>query len=149
MDAAAIRQAVTVTAAWREAMRTEWLALINLAVWGEVKSSRLGAMGRLRRRVLEVGEKLNSLCANRDWIPHPREQLKNALGSSFSLKESLATLQKAIADADGGADVAAFAAQAARLQAVIEAELPALENRWAEFLDTQYLDDEEDEDTHA
>jgi hypothetical protein len=149
MDAEAILQAVTINQAWRDEMQAEWLAVMELAVWGEVKSSRLGAMNRVRRRVLEVGEKLHSLCASRIWIPHPREQLKNALGSSFSLKDSLAQLIKSTADADGGADGQRFAEQLARLQVAIESQLPALENRWAEWLDTQYVDDIEDEDEPA
>ncbi len=146
MDVEAILQAVTINRAWRDEIAAEWLALMDLAVWGEVKSSRLGAMNRVRRRVLEVGEKLHSLCAAREWIPHPREQLKNALGSSFSLKDSMAQLTKSAEDADGGADGQRFAEQLARLKCVIESQLPALENRWAEWLDTQYVDDIEDED---
>lgn len=144
MDALAILAAVSIAADWRAALQSEWSGLMNLSVWGQVKSSRLGAMNRVRRRVLEVGEKLNSLCAAREWIPHPREQLKNALGSSFSLKESLEQLNKAVNDVDTGVDAPLFKLQLGRLQAVLGERLPDLENQWAGWLDSQYLDEEEE-----
>ena len=143
MNAEEVRQAVTVDGAWRHALQESWLQLISLAVWGEVKSGRLGAMGRMRRRVLEVGEKLDSLCASRDWIPHPREQLKNALGSSLALRDALQQLQRAMQDVDGGTDLDAFVAALAALEARLDERLPELENRWAELLDSQYGEDDD------
>ncbi|MDA8224713.1 MAG: hypothetical protein M0T86_02205, partial [Betaproteobacteria bacterium] len=94
MDIEAVRQAVAIDPERQDSLQHSWLALMDVSLWGRVKSSRLGAMSRLRRRVLDVGEKLVSLCAVRDWIPHPREQLKNALGSSLALKDALAQLTR-------------------------------------------------------
>lgn len=145
MNVEEVRQAVTIAPDWCEALQEGWTRLMVLAVWGEVKSGRLGAMGRVRRRVLETGEKLNSLCASRDWIPHPREQLKNALGSSLALKDALQQLQRGLQDVDGGADREAFVAALGVLEARLSDRLPALENRWAELLDSQY-DEVDDED---
>lgn len=146
MDIEAVRAAVTLDSAWCEQLHAEWSQIMALALWGKVKSSRLGAMGRVRRRILDVGEKLASLCAAREWIPHPREQLKNALGSAISLKDSLAQLERAVVDADTGLGVQQFNDMVQALLRDIAAQLPVLENSWAELLDTQYIDEEEDDD---
>lgn len=145
MDANEVRDAVTLDPAWVDELRARWTALMELAVWGEVKSSRLGATSRMRRRLLEVGEKLRSLAAEREWIPHPREQVKNALGSAYSLKDALLQFERAAQDVDGGADADAFSAQAVALHQSITRALPALENRWAALLDSQYLDEQADD----
>ncbi len=146
MDVEAVRESVTIDKVWRDQLRADWLQLMALSVWGEVKSGRLGAMSRVRRRVLELGEKLNSLCASRDWIPHPREQLKNALGSAIGLKDSLIQLERAAQDVDSGQEAALFAALLNALQTDIAAQLPDLENRWAELLDTQYVEQDDEDD---
>lgn len=145
MDIEAVRQAVAIDPARQDSLQHRWMALMDTSLWGRVKSSRLGAISRLRRRVLEVGEKLVSLCAVRDWIPHPREQLKNALGSSLALKDALAQLHRAAGDIDGGEDAGHFSTQLAALEQELAAWLPELENRWATLLDTQYEESEDDD----
>ena len=145
MDADAVRVAVTLDPAWAAELRRQWSALMDAAVWSEVKSSRMGAATRMRKRLLEVGEKLRSLAANRDWIPHPREQVKNALGSAFSLKDALTQFERAAQDMDGGAEAEPFAAAVAALHAVLLPPLAELENRWAALLDSQYLDEDADD----
>ncbi len=145
MDIEAVRQAVAIDLERQDSLQHSWLALMDVSLWGRVKSSRLGAMSRLRRRVLDVGEKLVSLCAVRDWIPHPREQLKNALGSSLALKDALAQLHRAADDIDGGEDGEHFSTQLAALEQELAAWLPELENRWAMLLDTQYEEPEDDD----
>lgn len=141
MDREQVRQAVTLDAAWAAELRRAWVALAELAVFGDVTAARLGAMGKLRKRVLDLGERLRSLSTERDWIPHPREQLKNALASAFGVKESLRELERALGDADGGTELAALRAAAAAIGNLLAGRLPELENRWAELLDTQYRDD--------
>lgn len=143
MDAEAVRQAVTLAPVWRDELRRYWLRLMELAVWGEVKSGRMGATAKVRRRLLEVGEKLCSLFADRAWIPHPREQVKNALGSAYSLKEALLQFERAAQDLDSGADYAEFAAGAIAMHQCLSDRLPDLENRWATLLDSQYDEDDE------
>ncbi|MHB1175754.1 MAG: hypothetical protein ACYCZJ_11585 [Sulfuriferula sp.] len=145
MDKAAVRQAVTLDPAWVAELRVQWTALMEMAVWGEVKSSRMGAATRMRKRLLDVGEKLRSLAADRDWIPHPREQVKNALGSAFSLKDALLQFERAAQDMDGGTDCAVFGARAVQLHQSLLARLPELENTWAALLDSQYLDEDTDD----
>lgn len=146
MDAEAVRQAVTIATDWRDALRTDWLRLMELAVWGEVKSTRMGTTARVRKRLLEVGEKFGSLCASRAWIPHPREQVKNALGSAYSLKDALMQFERAAEDLDGGADYVEFSAAVRVLQQRLADRLPDLENQWAALLDSQYNEEDELDD---
>lgn len=134
MEASEVYAAVTLDRAWLAEARSAWLALMELAVFGDVKSSRLGATTRLRKRALEVGERLRSLGADRAWIPHPREQLKNALASALALRESLAQLEAQAQEVDGGEEAQALAAAIRRLGALVEGLRP-LENRWASTLE--------------
>lgn len=145
MDIDEVRLAVTPDPAWVAELRAQWTALMELAVWGEVKSSRMGAATRMRKRLLDVGEKLRSLAAGRDWIPHPREQVKNALGSSFSLKDALLQFERAAQDMDGGNDCAAFGERAVQLHQSLLIRLAELENIWAALLDSQYIDEDTDD----
>jgi len=145
MNTDEVRQAVTLDPVWVAELRAQWTALMELAVWGEVKSSRMGAATRMRKRLLDVGEKLRSLAADRDWIPHPREQVKNALGSAFSLKDALLQFERAAQDMDGGSDSAVFGELAVQLHQSLLTRLPELENSWAALLDSQYLDEESDD----
>lgn len=142
MDKDQVRRALTLDSVWIGELRRAWAALMEFAVFGDVKAARLGAMGKLRKRVLDLGERLRSLSAERDWIPHPREQLKNALASAFGVKESLRELERALGDVDGGTELAAFRAAAAEITELVTSRLPELENRWAELLDAQYRDEE-------
>ncbi|WP_124949512.1 hypothetical protein [Sulfuriferula thiophila] len=146
MDANAVKLAVTIDTDLVNALRQHWLVLMELAVWGEVKSTRMGATSRMRKRLLEVGEKLRSLVADRAWIPHPREQVKNALGSAYSLKDALLQFERAAQDVDGGTDYAAFAAGVIALHQCLLDRLPDLENQWAGLLDSQYDEDEDELD---
>ena len=146
MDAEEVKRAVTLDPAWTAEVRRIWLDLMELTVWGDVKSTRLGAMTKLRKKVLDLGEKLKSLVADREWIPHPREQVKNALGSSFNLKDSLLQLERAAQDVDGGDELARFNQLMVQLHSLVLTPLESLENRWAQLLDSQYLDEEQEED---
>ncbi len=134
MEPGDVYAAVTLDRGWLAEARSAWLALMELAVFGDVKSSRLGAATRLRKRALEVGERLRSLGADRAWIPHPREQLKNALASALALRESLAQLETQAREMDGGDEAQALAAAIERLGALVEGLRP-LENRWAATLE--------------
>ena len=146
MDTDEVKRAVTLDPVWVAEVRHTWLALMELSVWGDVKSSRLGAMSKLRKKVLDVGEKLKSLAADRAWIPHPREQVKNALGSSFNLKDSLLQLERSAQDVDGGSELATFNALLIKLHGLIVQPLAPLENQWATLLNSQYQDEiEQDE----
>lgn len=140
MDNEAVRQALALDAAWTGQARQTWLTLMDLTVWGDLKSSRLGATARVRKRALEVGERLKSLSGDRGWIPHPREQLKNALAAALHLNDSLNELARAAGDLDNGADLGAFGANLAELRRLVR-NLAPLESRWAQLLDSQYRDE--------
>jgi hypothetical protein len=137
MDDVAVNEALALDPEWESAARRTWVGLMELVVWGELNSSRLGAVARLRKRALEVGEGLRSLTASRDWIPRSRERLKNALASALNLRESLQALEGAAQSLDGGADRAALRARIADLRRLLE-RLEPLENRWAVLLDAQH-----------
>lgn len=140
MDRETVKQALAIDPGWTEAARRAWLAVMDLAVWGDLGSSRLGTTARLRKRVLDVGEKLKSLTADRDWIPRPREQVKNALASALGLRDSLTELERAAASLDAGGDLDAFRTGLDELRRLVEKMTPQ-ENRWALLLDSQYGED--------
>ncbi len=118
-----------------EPLKADWLRLMELAVWGDLASGRLGATGRFRKRLLEVGEGLAGLARPRDWIPHPRERLKGALGASIKLRDQLELLRRAAAAVDRGADQARLHAELALFANQLEETLTPLERQLAERLD--------------
>ena len=140
MDEDTINRALAIDPEWERAARMNWLALMELAVWGDLRSSRLGAMARIRRRVLDVGERARSVTGNRDWIPNARERLKNALASVLHLREVLSELALASHALDAGADRGAFDARVREFERLLGMLAP-LESRWAALLDSQYRDD--------
>ncbi len=54
MDTEAVNQALAIDPEWEAAARLAWLAAMDRAVWGGLKSSRLGATARLRKRLLDA-----------------------------------------------------------------------------------------------
>ncbi len=130
-----VKKAIALDSAWRDEVRGQWLRMMELAVWGDLKGTNPSAGGRLRKRVLEFGEKLRSLFNDRGWIPQPREQLKNLLGSCLSLRDSLTMLEKSAQDIGGGTDHAEFQQLLAGLQQMVAGRLRERENVWAAMLD--------------
>ncbi len=141
-----IARAVTVAGPWPEGLRAQWLALMELAVWGELKATRLGGAGKLRKKLLELGERLVSLAADRAWIPRPREQLKNALASALNVKDALLQLEQSAQGVEGGADRPAFEAALIRFHRDLLAGLAERENHWATLLDALAEEDDADDD---
>jgi hypothetical protein len=130
-----VARALELDGAWAEQLRNQWLGLMDLAVFGDLKSKRLGALSRLRKKVLDGGEKLRSLLADRDWIPQPREQLKNALASALALEQALAELEMGARELEGGADLEAYRAVVSELCNAARDELRIRSNEWAWLLD--------------
>lgn len=139
-DAAQVGTALALDAAWVAALQARWREMIDIAVWGEVTVARLGATPRLRKRLLELGERLKSLSASRTWIPHPREQLKSALAAALGVRETLAAVNGALQELAPGADATRLQAAHQALCELIARELPARENAWAQLLDAQVED---------
>lgn len=121
-------------------MQQQWQELIAIAVWDGVESDRLGVAPRLRKRLLELGERLKSLVAARGWIPHPRERLKSALAAALALRETLAAVAAALPELRPGTEAARLAAAYQALQRTLEPELQAREAAWARLLDAQVSD---------
>lgn len=115
------------------AVKTQWQELMNIVVWGELKGANVGAVPKLRKRALDLGEKWRSLFNDRTWIPQPRERLKNALGSALALHDAQQLLIETAALFDGGADHDALRQVLARLSDS-ENQLREKENRWAQAL---------------
>ncbi|MHB8563270.1 MAG: hypothetical protein ACYDDA_04845 [Acidiferrobacteraceae bacterium] len=138
---------LTLDDAWKTEVRAQWLRLLDLAVWGDLKGANLGAVSRVRKRVLELGEKWRSVFNRRDWIPQPREQIKSALASAASLRDSLLLLERASKEIDeGGSDFPEFERLLIALHKAVTGPLRERENDWANAMDRvnqeQLLDDE-------
>jgi hypothetical protein len=135
LDRDETQRALVLDPAWAERVRSAWLAMIALAVFGDLKTPRIGAVPRLRKKALDCGEKLRAALADRAWIPQPRDQLKNALATALALQDALAALESAARELDGGADRDAFRAAVAALAAAALDELVPRANAWAALLD--------------
>jgi hypothetical protein len=124
------------------ALRTRWLELLDLAVWGDLKSARIGAVPRLRKRLLELGEHLRSLVSDRTWIPQPREQVKGAMGASLNLRESLLNLERAAVLLEGGADFPQFEQGLLDFRGRLLTLMERHEALWGDLLESQYREDD-------
>lgn len=144
LDADAVDRALACDAEWLAALRRDWLLLADLAVWGGVTSSRLGALSRLRKRIMELGERLASLGAPRGWIPQPRERVKSALATAIAARELLDQCAQALGELDTGAAHDALAAALQGLSRRARAPLDEQAGRWAELLDVQLGHDNEE-----
>ena len=109
-DPIAVEAAVSVDKTLRDSWRLNWLTLMDVAVWGDLRSHQIGLTGKLRKRVLEFGERLRSYASDRSWIPHPREQIKNALSTSLQTRESIEKVREIVVQFDAGTDLGAYAA---------------------------------------
>lgn len=125
------------------AFKVSWLRLMELSVWGDVSINKIGAMPRLRKRLLEIGENIQSLIAARAWIPHPREQLKSALGASIKLRDSITAVDTLITQVDGGRQRNEFLPLWQELKTSLTTFVAEHENRWANLLDSQLADTDE------
>ena len=135
LDPDEVARALALDPAWAAELREQWLRVMSLAVFGDLKSKRLGALPRLRKKSLDCGEKLRSLLADREWIPQPREQIKNALASALALEQTLGELETGARELEGGADLEAYRAALSGLCATIRNTLQARANDWAALLD--------------
>lgn len=148
-DETLVRQSFAFDADTVADLRARWLALLDLCVWGELKSHKIGAVPKLRKRLLELGENLRSVVNDRSWIPQPRERVKGAMGACLNLRDALLQLERSAQVIEGGTDFARFEEQILSLRQDLLRFLEGHEHLWAELLEAQYdepLDDEDDED---
>lgn len=133
LDPREVDAAIAIDAAQAEGMRMRWTEIMRLAVFGDLKPGRIGALARFRRKVLDAGEKLRALLAPRDWIPQPRERLKSALACVIGFTESLSPVEAEAGVLEGN-DAGALRAALAELRAAANV-LTERANAWAALLD--------------
>ncbi|MHB1512181.1 MAG: hypothetical protein ACYCTF_02335 [Acidiferrobacter sp.] len=114
--------------------QAQWMTLMAVAVWGDLKSEQLGLLGKLRKRILDLGERLKSLGGDRAWIPKRRERIKNLLGSCLSARDALLQAERAAQGVTGGRDIGKLSEAFVALHKLITSELQGHENAWAETL---------------
>jgi len=139
-DAAAVDALLAFDPAWTAELRAHWLQLMEAAVWDDPAMQRLGDAPRLRKRLLELGERLKSLVAGRHWIPHPRERLKSALAAAAGVRETLSAVENMMAGLAAGPEADRLHATLQRLRQRLEGPLSDRENGWARLLDAQVGD---------
>jgi hypothetical protein len=127
--------------AWRASLRGAWARIADLAVFGDLRADAIGAVPRLRKRVLDLGERLRALTAARHWIPQPRERLKNALAAAIGARDALAEVRDQ-ASGLAGADAAALRAALDVLAGALEPVLGGQANHWAALLARRDGDDD-------
>ncbi len=123
------------------ALRENWSALMVAVVWDDLKSGTIGALPRLRKRILEVGENLRSLLSDRRWIPHERERVKGAMAASLNLRDSLLQADRAAKLVSEGSDFPRFEARYLAFRQQLLAFIEAHEGIWADLLESLYSDD--------
>ncbi|NIR60981.1 MAG: hypothetical protein GWO02_16450 [Gammaproteobacteria bacterium] len=126
-------------------LRARWARLMELAVWGELKAAKVGAVPRLRKRLLELGEDLRSVVSDRRWIPRPRERVKGALGASLKLRDTLLGLERAAKLVEGGADFERFEHELLDFRRRLLELVEPHESMWGELLESQYAGEDGDE----
>lgn len=119
-------------------LRRRWCDLMDMCVWADLKSGKIGAVPRLRKRMLELGEALRSVASDRSWIPHPREQVKGALAASLNLRDALLSLERAARLIDGGRDFAAFEVDLLAFRERLLKFVEKHEMLWGDLLESQY-----------
>jgi hypothetical protein len=135
LDPREVARALTLDPMWTAQLREQWLRVMAVAMFGDLRSQRLNALPRLRKKGLDCGEKLRSMLADRGWIPQPREQLKNALASALALEQALDDLETGAQELDGGADLVAYRDLVSKLSATAREVLRGRSNEWASLLD--------------
>ncbi|WP_018953342.1 hypothetical protein [Thioalkalivibrio sulfidiphilus] len=132
-----------------QALRAGWARLMEALVWSDLRSSKLGAMPRLRKRFLELGENLRSVVSDRAWIPHPRERVKGAMGACLNLRDALNQVEQGVRGLEGGDDFKAFEQELLDFRHRLLVFLEHHEALWGDMLEAQYdepLDDDDEQD---
>ena len=124
-----------------DAIQAQWNQLMSMAMWSKINSDKIGKLTRMRKRLLELGESIQSFFSDKDWIAQPRQQLKSALGSSIKLRDSLTAFLASAEFINTGADVAAFLNASKALEQTLMELMIEKENIWATALDNLGYDD--------
>lgn len=125
-------------------LRRLWTELAEIAVWGDLKSGTIGAVPRVRKRVLEVGENTRSLISDRRWIPNDRERVKGAMAASLNLRDSLMQADRAVKLLTGGDAFADFEHRYLLFRKHLLTLMEKHEQCWGDLLESLYSEDPED-----
>jgi hypothetical protein len=125
-------------------LRRLWAQLIEIVVWGDLKSGTIGAVPRIRKRMLEVGENTRSLISDRRWIPNDRERVKGAMAASLNLRDSLMQADRAAKLLTGGDNFAEFEACYLEFRRLLLTFMENHEQLWGDLLESLYSEDSED-----
>ncbi|MDX5332466.1 MAG: hypothetical protein LPK58_00250 [Gammaproteobacteria bacterium] len=131
-----------------DTLRSGWRDLLDLAVWGDLKTQKIGAVPRLRKRLLELGENLRSVINDRRWIPQERERIKGAMGAMLNLRDALLQLERAAQVIDGGEDFTRFETDLLGYRQQLLVFIEKHERLWGDLLESLYdepLDDDDDD----
>jgi hypothetical protein len=123
-------------------LRSAWSDLIVAVVWDDLRSGTIGALPRLRKRVLEIGENLRSVLSDRRWIPQERERVKGAMAASLNLRDSLLQADRAARLVSEGGDFQRFEARYLAFRKHLLAFLETHEQLWGDLLESLYDTDE-------
>ena len=123
-------------------IKSKWIEVMQLLMWCDVSSKKIGALPRSRKRVLEVGESFGSFISSKAWIEQPRQQLKSALGSSVKLRDSLSALSLVNKHITEGDDAGKYQQLVSELDELLMELILKYEYKWADILDKQNDDDE-------
>jgi len=110
-------------------------------MWSSLNSDKIGKLTRMRKRLLELGESIQSFFSDKDWIAQPRQQLKSALGSSIKLRDGLTAFLVSVEFINTGTDVQTFLVASKALEQSLMEVLIEKENIWASALDNLGYDD--------
>jgi len=135
LDPEALDRALAFEPSRLEALRRDWGAVVDLAVWMPPGSGKLGALPRLRKRALDLGERLAALGASRAWIPHSRERAKSALAAALAVVQALEQFEATLAEVEAGVEREALARAFAALRADAEQPIREYGNRCARLLE--------------
>jgi len=126
-------------------LKDAWTNLMSQAVWSDLKSGTIGAVPRLRKRVLEVGENLRSLVSDRGWIPHERERVKGAMAASLNLRDSLQQADRAAKLLSSGDDFADFERAYLGFRQQLLTFIERHEMLWGDLLESLYGEDSDED----
>lgn len=122
-------------------LRSAWADLMVAVVWDDLKSGTIGALPKLRKRILELGENLRSVVSDRRWIPHERERVKGAMAASLNLRSSLQQVDRAAKLLTEGQDFARFEGDYLAFRQRLLVFIETHEQRWGDLLEALYTDD--------
>ncbi len=145
-DEELVEELVTPDVAKFDFWRRQWGQMMETSLWGDIRSHQIGSAGRLRKRILELGEKLRSYGSDRKWIPHPRERIKNCLASGLHLREAMDRVAESMASLEGGESLATLEALWDTLSGSLQEDLGLREARLVALLNQQYGEEQHSEE---